>query len=1467
MGFYGNVSNITRSTFQFDKIYSNRFMMDLNADYDNIYVGRYVLVEYDQHSSFDVFQRVYIKTQNVTATTQFYIDKEQKTPIVGKKDKYYFVAKDNNNLIDTKRPYESVLLLKCLEDGASKFGSAPEEGKEKEIGFEIVTNIETSLDEYSINYKLDYEKYGNSRGYDSTVWMKTYSGDKIQYVNIAELNTVVPTFVVTGDAPSDSPIQPHFDIDSTNVYYNLHMPTSWGVRIKESNDGYSDEKITWNEMKLNIPLMENSNYPDIHRITIKQLESTKDGAIYYNKAGFNKNYKSHVYLDDRITLDNAYSGNIYPTHDKTQSSKMIQPDTKEISIMLPSLGNTVSDMWDIVYGEDRNLDIQWNSLEGTRLIKENQNEYGYNYFPESASTFASIINSTHDLMGMIIDTEENLGVDAIILEDKDVNDSNRQKYENGLAAAVDSNIYYSNSNKEFYIKDVTYDYIEAKKDVDSSLGYSEIDLTPWEPNKYYYKVSENQYNQDISPRATLNRIYYNVEINKEDVEEFEFNKYYKRDGNNYKLVNELTDANISLQSNLLYTFTSEPKESITPNETEFYQKDTYYYLKGETLTPDSANSLTPGREYYKISFVMEDGKIIFDENGQAKIEARQIKLVNFVNNMYYNKIDDDYIVLTYPNNLQKAYNLSPELTTCSGFYYQEDNPWWYKESNKLIKMKQETLDDKYDNLYRIAVQEIEDTFYTPGYYYYEEIINEKKEIKKVLDYNSEKQNGIQYYIYNGLYVIEDTLNRYSKGAQWLYDYNQKPDTLTLGIRQLKYHWKKLKGFARNYNTIHGLILGINNLIRKDDQLTRDNQTVQGAINTLNDIIGKFDSFNMSNIMMVNNYGQVVTTSLQENRWVSNVIDGTVGEHFIELAHKYRDTTSYSGSRDEASSKANMDFADIAGNKGTYIDSELFDSSYVSDKNKSKSNQSGSGINGTNDDTLKIYTPVIDATGHVVGRNLETVTLPYGFKTVSVVNNDSTGTANTESITKTDSNVVADNTKDTLTISTANKWLRFTTTSTTDVITVAHEIHSINTTKKSNTDLNNGSTTSNFTVQDISYDNAGHLTAVQSHTYTMPYGYRDIQVINKKGNANTTLLSTTVTTTVSADTSQDTFSIENGNVWIRLSATDETSNNIKIYHETHDLTTNDATASINLTSSTSQTFELHTYNFDDAGHLDGTITTTVTIPNNYGIFTDGTSQGTTTASGSQDTMTISDDNYNIFATVSKDTITINHASAQTATQCSTGSSTISYFGDSFTVPNVFYDNNGHIKSTSTYTVTIPALEAQGDNWITLTVSNSNKVVAQHKAPLTVNVSTTINSAQSPSFGATFNIPVVKYDSNGHISSVGTNTVKIPEPSLTDNGSGNIITDLSLTKSTNAIVASKANVGSLALTGYTSDTKVTDTIVKASDTVNQAFSALELQLNKALNRIAELEKAISNLITENDDGSVTLETPEFSEEETN
>jgi len=49
MGFYGNISGSTKSAFTFDKVYANRATMDTSLENgnDNVFLGRYVLIEYD----------------------------------------------------------------------------------------------------------------------------------------------------------------------------------------------------------------------------------------------------------------------------------------------------------------------------------------------------------------------------------------------------------------------------------------------------------------------------------------------------------------------------------------------------------------------------------------------------------------------------------------------------------------------------------------------------------------------------------------------------------------------------------------------------------------------------------------------------------------------------------------------------------------------------------------------------------------------------------------------------------------------------------------------------------------------------------------------------------------------------------------------------------------------------------------------------------------------------------------------------------------------------------------------------------------------------------------------------------------------------------------------------------------------------------------------------------------------------
>lgn len=65
MGFYGNITNTSRTQFQFDKTYPNRATMDNSAKSDGVYIGRYVLVEYDTKFAADWATEAYQKTREI----------------------------------------------------------------------------------------------------------------------------------------------------------------------------------------------------------------------------------------------------------------------------------------------------------------------------------------------------------------------------------------------------------------------------------------------------------------------------------------------------------------------------------------------------------------------------------------------------------------------------------------------------------------------------------------------------------------------------------------------------------------------------------------------------------------------------------------------------------------------------------------------------------------------------------------------------------------------------------------------------------------------------------------------------------------------------------------------------------------------------------------------------------------------------------------------------------------------------------------------------------------------------------------------------------------------------------------------------------------------------------------------------------------------------------------------------------
>lgn len=607
--------------------------------------------------------------------------------------------------------------------------------------------------------------------------------------------------------------------------------------------------------------------------------------------------------------------------------------------------------------------------------------------------------------------------------------------------------------------------------------------------------------------------------------------------------------------------------------------------------------------------------------------------------------------------------------------------------------------------------------------------------------------------------------------------------------QYGYEFLQIPDMPGKMATIYGLILQMKNLLEVEDSETRDTATVTGAINALNDIIKVFEDLVPGEFLICDANGHVnsanwttaqdysytnynsntptavaKTFDTTENRWISLSIDKENCE--IELKH---------------------------------IFNPIQDTVTTSDKNDATK---GNGINKSTDDTLKLYTPIVDSMGHVVGKNIETVELPYAYKTFTTIGSSTNittdldiiqdtvsagGTTVTPGIAITNSSTTADNTQDSLAFNPHNKWIQVKIVN--DNIAVAHEVHGIQTNPLTS-DINGNSDT--ITFQDLEFDAAGHVTKNQQHTYTLPYGFKTITPATQ----STAVTNPTInTTTIIADNTQDALTVASTNKWIRMSASDS-NDTLSIGHEVHAFEAGDANTKYGLETDLSvanldddNTFEIPVVKFDEAGHITFAETHTVTIPENF------------------DKVAV--------AVTGKDSVAVNGASAAATIQADT--------------------------LTDILTLDV------GNRWIQIAGNDdTDKITVYHAAP-GAQTNTTKVGAETPNYGTAFNIPEVKYDEAGHISGVATHTITFPTPSLNDltASTASVVTGIQMVDGTLAITQTNANVGTRALTEYLIGSSNEDIV--ATDSINTAFGKLQVQMHEEETNRAEAVTNLQNKIT--------------------
>ena len=570
--------------------------------------------------------------------------------------------------------------------------------------------------------------------------------------------------------------------------------------------------------------------------------------------------------------------------------------------------------------------------------------------------------------------------------------------------------------------------------------------------------------------------------------------------------------------------------------------------------------------------IIPDNKLIeFDENGASTYYVKHYINGTLDLQEYLQLIRESFNADEIASENTEIYNLKDIHPIKAPIYYNVENDYYFKDENNnfiretatVLRGDQSVIENKYYTIEGLVP--LNKIPFIPNTYYYEE--NGEYKLAQTLDTSK------TYYKYPGAFVYNDSNNIRAQGAQWNKYVEQIPNGVILGRKDSSWQLTELPGFAEDIGTLHGLILKVNKILLAGDVMTRDRATVQGAINTLNDIIDKFDILIPAQFVTVDEYGRIHSAEL---------ID--------EQSGTWRDFGHNTNTTGNIASGENWIAIDIDPDKDQPVitithendNVVLAPTATVADKNTGVLPQNStdtSGINQSTDDTLKLYTPKVDSMGHVIGNNIETVTLPYGFKTVTV----SAASNGETDLTYVTGNVVAENTQDTISIIPANKWVKLAADATNDTITVGHVVNNIDITNATATDINgNGNI---ITVNDITNDLAGHITSNKAHTYTLPYGFKYIT-----GNNGT----------LEAENTQDTAAFS-GDTWIQTTAS---STGVSFTHIGPN-TVAERTVN-NLTPAFGDNFTIEDWRFDEKGHKAGLQTHTVTIP--QGSLNDAAANG-------------------------------------------------------------------------------------------------------------------------------------------------------------------------------------------------------------------------------------------------------------------
>ena len=644
MSFYGNIANGGKTNLTFDKVYPNRTQMDLRAGTDGVFVGRFVLVEYDDNTFS--YRTGFMKEDTIP------VDTTETYTIYADSNCIYPYTVDENNPGEGYAIYHGDVVTVGYPNQRAFFActSHAEDGTANFELMQLGADYANSND-YSLNYNVDKETYSDQfiDGWDSTIWQKVVENGEFKYIMVGELNSKVPRFYVKSEAPTAEPVPPHFDANSTNMDYTLHVQPNWGFRIKKATATKGEGDLI-SDTEVKVPYLEYNKEDDS-----TTTEQSYNGAIYFNKDGFDKiNRNPDNDTKDEILFEpTGISGNKYYQHNPAEIQS-VKEDIQELTIHLPTIGNAVSELWDLMYGDKkedktfksiRNDDIAWEAVPepkraGVRMVNEDPNSGGFSLDDHQVETVAGCINSVHDLMGMII-LEGNTS----------------------LADAKTDRIYYGkltgSSRDGYFMKTRKNTYTPlAPEDLEGYVNSKKyMELTQYTKGEYHTKTNDNFY-EELDEKPTPNTNYYDIEATPIDLkvwvpevtpddpedEEVTYNHYWMDNESNYikdiALEADPEKAYYTLEL-IQQTYTSDsidadkgvylreiykpvPRTEIVEEDKTYYNGYLYFEILGHEV--DEQGNLTDipiyGDKVYELmpQIYDADGNPVLDENGKPTFE-------------------------------------------------------------------------------------------------------------------------------------------------------------------------------------------------------------------------------------------------------------------------------------------------------------------------------------------------------------------------------------------------------------------------------------------------------------------------------------------------------------------------------------------------------------------------------------------------------------------------------------------------------------------------------------------------------------------------------------------------------------------------------------------------------------------------------------------------------------------------------